>query len=159
MTILVQLLLAIAVIAAAGLVTYALTLRDMPEAARRAPRDRAQAYSTPRKACTDNARVITTGDRVRFTIEFINELATRGDMRGDRVDPQRIAYYVRTWAADQPEPACLLEVTNMCDANYRKTYAQGYQLVTEALVREAVHRAQRKPSYVLSAEHGLSHDL
>lgn len=147
MTILTQLILAIAVVFAAGLITYALSLRDMPEVDK--PARARHTLPAPRVGnCAHTGHMVTTNDRARLTIEFVNELTLRGDMRGDRVDPQRIEFYVRAWAAEQASPECVLAITNTCSADYRKTYAQGFQLVTEALVREAVRRRRRMPSSV-----------
>lgn len=145
MTILTQFILAIAVVAAAGLIAYALSLHDMPEVDR--PTHARRTPPAPHVGnCSHAGHMVTTSDRVRLTIEFVNELTLRGDMRGDRVDPQRIEFYVRAWAADQASPECVLAITNMCSADYRKTYAQGFQLVTEALVREAVRRRRAAPT-------------
>ena len=81
-------------------------------------------------------------DYLALNVTVTDVLSRRGDMRGRAVPSERIEQAAAEYARAQPHPGALLALLTQCLPDAKVRYPVGYEIIAQALFREA----QRRPS-------------
>lgn len=92
-------------------------------------------------ACDAGGDMTPVADYLLANVSITDRLATRGDLRGHRVDMAKLEAAANEYARMQVAPGVILATLEHCLPDAKRRYAVGYAIIMNALYREA----QRRP--------------